>query len=50
MRTHLRPGKLSQLNQLAAEHNAKAIIHSGDFGFFGAPRSLLPKDSRLTLQ
>ncbi|KAH7101077.1 hypothetical protein BKA62DRAFT_830361 [Auriculariales sp. MPI-PUGE-AT-0066] len=29
-------GKLSQLNQLAAEHNAHAIIHTGDFGFFEA--------------
>jgi len=27
-------GKLSQLNALAAEHNAQAIIHTGDFGFF----------------
>ncbi|EJD50739.1 hypothetical protein AURDEDRAFT_111933 [Auricularia subglabra TFB-10046 SS5] len=27
-------GKLSQLNELAQEANAKAIIHTGDFGFF----------------
>lgn len=29
-------GKLSSLNDLAREANAKAIIHTGDFGFFGA--------------
>lgn len=29
-------GKLSSLNDLAREVNAKAIIHTGDFGFFGA--------------
>jgi len=29
------PGKLSTLNALAIEHNAKAIIHTGDFGFYG---------------
>jgi hypothetical protein len=28
-------GKLSSLNQLAADANAVAIIHTGDFGFFG---------------
>ncbi|KZV86840.1 hypothetical protein EXIGLDRAFT_741512 [Exidia glandulosa HHB12029] len=27
-------GKLSQLNDLAAEAGAKAILHTGDFGFF----------------
>jgi hypothetical protein len=29
-------GRLSHLNTLAKEHNAKAIIHTGDFGFYGA--------------
>jgi hypothetical protein len=29
-------GKLSSLNDLAREADAKAIIHTGDFGFFGA--------------
>jgi hypothetical protein len=28
-------GRLSALNDLAREANAKAIIHTGDFGFFG---------------
>ena len=28
-------GKLSSLNDMAREVNAKAIIHTGDFGFFG---------------
>lgn len=28
-------GRLSGLNDLAREANAKAIIHTGDFGFFG---------------
>jgi hypothetical protein len=28
-------GRLSALNDLAREVNAKAIIHTGDFGFFG---------------
>lgn len=28
-------GRLSSLNDLAREENAKAIIHTGDFGFFG---------------
>jgi hypothetical protein len=28
-------GRLSSLNDLAREANANAIIHSGDFGFFG---------------
>ncbi|GAA6060269.1 hypothetical protein JCM10212_003969 [Sporobolomyces blumeae] len=32
-------GALSTLNSLAAEHNASAIIHSGDFGFY-EPSSL----------
>lgn len=29
-------GSISTLNALAAEHNAIAIIHSGDFGFYGS--------------
>ncbi|KAI9507196.1 hypothetical protein F5148DRAFT_981701 [Russula earlei] len=29
-------GRLSSLNDLAREENAKAIIHTGDFGFFEA--------------
>ncbi|KAF8644334.1 hypothetical protein AX16_008542 [Volvariella volvacea WC 439] len=29
-------GRLSALNDLAREHNAQAIIHTGDFGFFEA--------------
>lgn len=28
-------GRLSALNDLARDLNAKAIIHTGDFGFFG---------------
>lgn len=28
-------GRLSSLNDMAREANAKAIIHTGDFGFFG---------------
>jgi hypothetical protein len=28
-------GKLSTLNDLAREHGAHAILHTGDFGFFG---------------
>lgn len=28
-------GRLSALNDLAREVNAVAIIHTGDFGFFG---------------
>ena len=28
-------GRLSALNDLAREANANAIIHTGDFGFFG---------------
>jgi hypothetical protein len=28
-------GRLSSLNDLAREANAKAVIHTGDFGFFG---------------
>lgn len=28
-------GRLSGLNDLAREAGAKAIIHTGDFGFFG---------------
>lgn len=30
-----RSGSISTLNTLAAEHNAVAIIHNGDFGFYG---------------
>jgi hypothetical protein len=30
-------GALSTLNSLAAEHAAVAIIHTGDFGFYGTP-------------
>lgn len=29
-------GRLSSLNDMAREAGAKAIIHTGDFGFFGA--------------
>lgn len=29
-------GRLSALNDLARDANACAIIHTGDFGFFGA--------------
>lgn len=28
-------GRISAFNDLARESNAKAIIHTGDFGFFG---------------
>lgn len=28
-------GHISRLNELAKEYNAKAIIHTGDFGFYG---------------
>ena len=28
-------GRLSNVNDLAREANAKAVIHTGDFGFFG---------------
>ena len=28
-------GRISVLNDMAKEVNAKAIIHTGDFGFFG---------------
>ena len=28
-------GRISNLNDLAKEANAKAVIHTGDFGFFG---------------
>ena len=31
-------GHFSSLNDLAREENAKAVIHTGDFGFFGAFR------------
>lgn len=34
-------GRLSGLNDLAREANAKAIIHTGDFGIFGASLSFL---------
>lgn len=30
-------GKLSGFNDMAREVGAKAIIHTGDFGFFGEP-------------
>ena len=29
-------GRLSSLNDMAIEVGAKAIIHTGDFGFYGA--------------
>jgi hypothetical protein len=29
-------GGISMLNTLAAQHQAVAIIHSGDFGFYGS--------------
>jgi len=41
-------GKLSTLNALAIEHNAKAIIHTGDFGFYEA--SSLSRVSDRTLK
>lgn len=28
-------GRISSLNELARESDAKAVIHTGDFGFFG---------------
>lgn len=28
-------GRMSSLNELARETDAKAVIHTGDFGFFG---------------
>jgi hypothetical protein len=28
-------GRLSHLNDLARDVNAKAVVHTGDFGFFG---------------
>lgn len=31
-----RTGAISTLNSLAAQHDAIAIIHSGDFGFYGS--------------
>jgi hypothetical protein len=31
-------GNISHLNTLAQEANAKAIIHTGDFGFIGESR------------
>jgi hypothetical protein len=34
-------GNISHLNTLAAEANAKAIIHTGDFGFIGKRCPLL---------
>ncbi len=30
----LHTGNISSLNQLAAEHRAQAILHTGDFGFY----------------
>ncbi|KAH8916677.1 hypothetical protein BT69DRAFT_1355436, partial [Atractiella rhizophila] len=41
-------GQISMLNDLAAEHNAKAIIHSGDFGFYD--QSSLDRISERTLR
>ncbi|GAA5974820.1 hypothetical protein JCM5350_001311 [Sporobolomyces pararoseus] len=41
-------GALSTLNSLAAEHNAVAIIHSGDFGFYEP--SSIPSISDRTLK
>ncbi|KAI5476802.1 hypothetical protein MNV49_007259 [Pseudohyphozyma bogoriensis] len=41
-------GAISMLNDLAVEHNAIAIIHSGDFGFFEP--SSLPNVSDRTLR
>lgn len=35
-------GRLSSLNDLAREANAKAIIHTGDFGFFGLSDFFFP--------
>jgi hypothetical protein len=35
-------GRLSSLNDLAREANAKAIIHTGDFGFFGPSHLFFP--------
>lgn len=35
-------GALSTLNSLAAEHSAVAIIHTGDFGFYGTARCPQP--------
>jgi len=35
-------GRLSGLNDLAREANATAIIHTGDFGFFGASPRRFP--------
>ena len=40
-------GHLSHLNRLAAEANAKAIIHTGDFGFCGSFSSSLCPDKAL---
>ncbi len=34
-------GRLSALNELAREVHAQAIIHTGDFGFFGTFSPLL---------
>lgn len=33
-------GHFSSLNDLVRDENAKAVIHTGDFGFFGASRLL----------
>ncbi|GAA6005162.1 hypothetical protein JCM10207_008527 [Rhodosporidiobolus poonsookiae] len=41
-------GNISTLNQLAADHSAVAIIHSGDFGFYEP--SSLPNISDRTLK
>lgn len=46
-------GNLSHLNTLAAEANAKAIIHTGDFGFIGnvltATQRFLEADSSVNM-
>jgi hypothetical protein len=34
-------GKLSALNDLARDYNAVAVIHTGDFGFFGESFNIL---------
>jgi hypothetical protein len=39
-------GRLSNVNDLAREVNAKMVIHTGDFGFFGMCKVLLSQISR----
>jgi len=42
-------GELSSLNSLAVEHGAVAIIHSGDFGFYGQhPSTNMPGSNKDT--